>query len=371
MPARPNWLGDREWLGDVWKWLDARLGLSYVQQIAKKKDVPIHRHTIWYYLGGMTLFLFMLQVATGVLLLFYYRPSANEAFESVQFLMAEVEFGWLVRSIHAWAANLMILTVFIHLFSVLLLKAYRPPREMTWISGVALLGLSITFGFTGYLLPWNELAYFATRVGTEIVGVVPFVGSFFLSVLRGGTDVTGATLTRFYAIHVALLPATAAVFLGVHLFLVQKHGMSVPDSAQGSNSQGRAMPFFPNFLLRDLIGWLSAFAIIAALAAFFPAELGVKADPFQPAPIGIKPEWYFMFMFQSLKYLPAHILFIEGEAVGVFAFGIAGVLLLLVPFLDRPSIRGERERLFMWLGIAAIAYIIVLTILGYTANPTQ
>ncbi len=362
---------DRRWLGDLWTWLDARLGLSYVQKIAAKKDVPVHRHTIWYYLGGMTLFLFMVQVATGVLLLFYYRPSAEEAYESIQFLMAEVEFGWLIRSIHAWAANLMILTVFIHLFSVLLLKAYRPPREITWISGIALLGLSITFGFTGYLLPWNELAYFATRVGTEIIGVVPIVGTFMLSLLRGGPDVSGATLTRFYAIHVALLPAAAGVFLAVHLFLVQKHGMSTPDSVNAGEQGARAMPFFPNFLLRDLIGWLTALAILASLAALFPAELGVKADPFQPAPVGIKPEWYFMFMFQSLKYLPAHILFMEGEAVGVFAFGIAGVLLLLVPFLDRPSIRGQRERLFIWLGIAAIAYIIVLTILGYTANPTQ
>jgi cytochrome b6 len=363
MVGRLKWLGDRRWLGDLWTWLDARVGLSYVQQIAKKKDVPVHRHTIWYYLGGMTLFLFMVQVATGVLLLFYYRPSAEEAYESIQFLMAEVEFGWLVRSIHAWAANLMIFTVFVHLFSVLLLKAYRPPREITWISGV--------FGFTGYLLPWNELAYFATRVGTEIIGVVPLVGSFMLELLRGGPDVSGATLTRFYAIHVALLPAAAALFLGLHLFLVQKHGMSIPGGAEVNDPPRRSMPFFPNFLLRDLIGWLSAFAILAAMAAFFPAELGVKADPFQPAPVGIKPEWYFMFMFQSLKYLPAHILFLEGEAVGVFAFGIAGVLLLLVPFLDRREIRGERERLFVWLGIAAIVYIIVLTILGYTASPTQ
>ena len=371
MVALPGSLRDRRWLGDLWAWLDARLGLSYVQRIAKKKDVPVHRHTIWYYLGGMTLFLFMVQAATGVLLLFYYRPSADEAYESIQFLMAEVEFGWLIRSIHSWAANLMIFTVFIHLFSVLLLKAYRPPREITWLSGVVLLGLSVSFGFTGYLLPWNELAYFATRVGTEIVGVVPLVGSFFLSLLRGGTDVSGATLTRFYAIHVALLPAAAAAFLGLHLFLVQKHGMSIPDSAKASEHKGRAMPFLPNFLLRDLIGWLSALAILVSLAALFPAELGVKADPFQPAPVGIKPEWYFMFTFQTLKYLPSHILFMEGEVVGVLGFGLAGVLLLLVPFLDRRRIRGERERLFIWLGIAAIAYIIVLTILGYTANPTQ
>src|SRR5215471_8647441 len=159
-------------------WLDERLSLTSLAQLARKKHVPLHRHTIWYYFGGMTLFLFGVQVSTGILLLLYYRPSAEEAYESVQFLMTEVQFGWLVRSIHAWAANLMIFALFIHLFSVLLLKAYRQPREVTWMSGVALLGLALGFGFTGYLLPWNELAYFATKVGTEITGSVPVVGSF-------------------------------------------------------------------------------------------------------------------------------------------------------------------------------------------------
>ena len=146
----------------LWTWLDARLGVGVLGQLAKKKTVPVHRHTIWYYLGGMTLFLFMVQIATGVLLLFYYRPTADEAFESVQFIMAEVQFGWLVRSIHAWSANLMIFAAFLHFFSVLLLRAYRPPRELTWISGFLLLLLALGYGFTGYLLPWNELAYFAT-----------------------------------------------------------------------------------------------------------------------------------------------------------------------------------------------------------------
>jgi cytochrome b6 len=355
----------------AWTWLDERLGLSAVGALVQKKDVPIHRHTIWYYLGGMTLFLFVVQLCTGALLLIYYRPSAEEAYESVQFLMAEVQFGWLIRSIHAWAANLLIFTLFLHLFSVLLLRSYAKPRELTWISGVALLGLAMTFGFTGYLLPWNELAYFATRVGTQIIGVVPVVGEFLLRVLRGGDDVTGATLTRFYAIHVALLPATTLVLLGLHLYLVQKHGMSVPPRVQREGGAKRTMPFFPNFLLRDLVGWLTALAILAALAAYLPAELGSKADPFASAPAGIKPEWYFMFMFQTLKYLPAHILFFEGEAVGIMAFGLAAVFLLVVPFIDRRTARGEPSRLFTGIGIAIIAYILVLTYLGYTANPTQ
>ena len=357
--------------GRLWTWLDERVGLADFEKLARKKQVPIHRHGLWYYFGGMTLFLFIIQVVTGVLLLFYYRPSAEEAYESIQFLMAEVEFGWLIRSIHAWAANLMILALFVHLFSVLLLKAYRPPREVTWLSGMALFGIALGFGFTGYLLPWNELAYFATKVGTEITGAVPLVGGFLLRLLRGGDEVTGATLTRFYGIHVAVLPLLVTALLGLHLFLVQKHGMSVPPAVERRGAPSRTMSFVPNFLLRDVVGWLSALAILAALAAFFPTELGKKADPFASAPVGIKPEWYFMFMFQTLKYLPSHILGMEGEVVGIVGFGLGGLFLLLIPFLDRRAARGDAGRLFTWIGIAIIGYMIALTYLGYTAIPTK
>ena len=356
--------------GKLWTWLDQRIGLADLEKLARKKQVPVHRRGVWYYLGGMTLFLFIVQVVTGTLLLFYYRPSAEEAYESVQFLMAEVEFGWLIRSIHAWSANLMILALFIHLFSVLLLKAYRSPREVTWFSGVGLLAIALGFGFTGYLLPWNELAYFATKVGTEITGAVPLVGRFLLRLLRGGDEVTGATLTRFYSIHVAVLPGLVMLVLGLHLYLVQKHGMSVPLPVERQGDR-RTMPFVPNFLLRDIVGWLCALAILAALAAFIPAELGRKADPFAPAPVGIKPEWYFMFMFQTLKYLPSHILGLEGEIVGIVGFGLGGLYLLLIPFLDRRAARGQPSPLFTWIGILVIVYIVVLTYLGYAASPTR
>src|SRR5690242_113318 len=354
--------------GRIWLWLDERVGLGDIAKLAEKKTVPLHRHSFWYYFGGMTFFLFMIQVATGILLLLYYRPSAGEAFESIQFLMTEVQFGWLIRSIHSWSANLMIFAMFIHLFSALLLHAYRRPREMTWLSGGGLLGLSLAFGFTGYLLPWNELAFFATRVGTEIPGVLPVIGPFLRRLLRGGNDVTGATLTRFYGIHVAILPALVTVILGLHLFLVQKHGMSRPPSVEQGRGEKKAMPFFPNFFLRDLVGWLCALGVLAALAAYYPAELGRKADPFQPAPIGIKPEWYFMFMFQTLKLLPSYILGIEGELVGILAFGAGGLFLALIPFLDRASARGERSHLFVWIGCGIIGYMLVLTYLGYTMS---
>jgi len=351
------------------EWLTERLGLADLAKLAKKKEVPTHRHTIWYYLGGMTFFLFVIQVLTGILLIFYYRPSASEAYESIQFIMTEVQFGWLIRSLHAWSANLMVLALVVHLFSVLLLRAYRRPREATWLTGMVLLVITLAFGFTGYLLPWNELAYFATRVGTQILGAVPVIGSFLLKVGRGGEDVSGATLTRFYGIHVAVLPLMVAFLLLTHVYLVQKHGMSTPAGVERSGRAGKPMPFVPNFLLRDLVGWLGALAIIAALAAYFPAELGEKADPFAPAPAGIKPEWYFMFMFQTLKYLPPHILGFEGEVVGVMGFAMAGLFLLLIPFFDRRRESGQSNPVITWITIGIIAFILVLTYLGYAEKP--
>lgn len=344
-------------------WLDERLGLNAALEIAEHKEVPQHRHSVWYYFGGMTLFLFTVQVATGILLLLYYRPSAENAFESLQFIITEVQFGWLIRSVHSWSANLLIAALFVHMFSVYFLSAYRAPREITWVTGVILLFLSIGFGFSGYLLPWNELAFFATKVGTEIAGVIPVVGHFTLRFLRGGDDVTGATLTRFFGFHVAVLPAITTVVLGLHLLLVQMHGMSVPPGFE--NKPVKKMKFVPSFLLRDIIGWLLVIAVLAALAAIFPWELGHKADPFAPAPAGIKPEWYFLFMFQTLKYLPAKILFFDGEVIGILAFTIGGLMLFLVPFINRTPGHGTRKRVFQIAGILVVLFMIVMTVVGY------
>ncbi|HSB70516.1 MAG TPA: cytochrome bc complex cytochrome b subunit [Candidatus Methylomirabilis sp.] len=360
-------MGEARLVDRLAAWLDERIDLQGMRELIRHKVVPVHGHTVWYYFGGMTLFLFTIQVCTGILLLLYYRPSAEEAYESVQFIVTEVQFGWLIRSIHSWSANLMIATLMIHLFSVYFTRAYRKPRELTWVSGMALFGIALTFGFSGYLLPWNTLAYFATKVGTDVAGQVPVVGHLMTRILRGGEDVTGATLSRFYGIHVAILPLLTTGIMGLHLFLVQKQGMSVPLEIEHGGQPPKTMPFFPNFLLRDLVGWLSALALLGALAAYFPWELGTKADPFAPAPAGIRPEWYFMFMFQTLKYLPAKIGPLDGEMLGVLGFGLGGLFLLLVPFLDRKAIAGERNPLFLWLGVGIVTYIVVLSVLGYVA----
>lgn len=355
----------------VINWIDKRLDLSDIRHFVAEKGVPIHAQKIWYYLGGMTLFLFIVQVASGILLLLYYRPSASEAYESVQFIVTQVEFGWLIRNIHSWSANLLIAAAFAHLFSVFFLKSYRYPRELTWVSGVLLLFLMLGFGFSGYLLPWNELAFFATKVGTGIAGAVPVVGAALMRFLRGGEDVTGATLSRFYALHVAILPAITTLLLALHLIFVQRQGMSVPIKVARRLKEGermKQMPFFPDYILRDVLVWYIAIALLAALAAFYPWELGRKADAFAPVPPGIRPEWYFLAMFHTLKLLPAHILWFEGEVLGVLAFGLAAGLLLVVPFLDRRASRDEPSRVFTAIGIAGLVYLIALTIIGHLAS---
>ena len=352
----------------VFRWIDERLDLQPLQHLAREKTVPAHRYSWCYFFGGATLFFFMIQVATGILLLLYYKPTAEAAFESVRFIMTEVSFGWLIRSLHSWSANLMVLAAFLHMATVFFMRAYRKPRELTWYTGACLLLLAMGFGFSGYLLPWNELAFFATRVGTDMAGKVPVVGVFLLEFLRGGEDVTGATLTRFFGIHVAVLPMTATALILLHVLFIQRQGMSVPISQKEASSQNRGMPFFPNFFLRELMGWAIALAILAALASLFPWELGTEADPFAPAPAGIKPEWYFLFMFQTLKFLPATIAGIEGELVGLLVFSLAGAAWFFVPWLDRRSARDEPSPWLTVGGIVALVFIATMTLLGYVLS---
>ena len=356
---------------NVIDWVDERLDLTEVRHFVAEKGVPVHAQKIWYYLGGMTLFLFGVQVFTGILLLLYYRPSAAEAYESVQFIVTQVQFGWLIRNVHSWSANLLIGLAFAHLFSVFFLKSYRKPRELTWVSGMLLLFLMLGFGFSGYLLPWNELSFFATKVGTGIAGAVPLIGHFSLRLLRGGDDVTGATLSRFYGLHVAILPAIATALVALHLLLVQRQGMSVPPGVEKALKPGARlpqMPFFPNYILRDVLAWYVVIAVLAALAAFYPWELGTKADPFAVVPPGIRPEWYFLAMFHTLKLVPSHVLGIEGERLGVVAFAVAALFLVLVPFLDRRASRGESSRLFTVLAAGGLIYLVTFTIIGHYAK---
>src|SRR4030042_1618760 len=251
-PGRPEM---SKWREKAQAHPEPRFQVSAIRNFAKKKKVPEHKHSFWYFFGS----------------------------------------------------------IFVHMFSTFFLKAYRPPRELTWITGFLLLVLFLAFGFSGYLLPWNELSFFATRVGTDIAGVIPFVGKALKTFILGGPEVSGATLTRFF--------------------------------------------------------WLHG-AVGGVVCVFLPWEIGPKADPFASTPLGIKPEWYFTFLFTTLKIVPAHIYRIEGEVLAILSFLLGGLLFLLVPFLDRRAAREKKSPVFTVIGLVIVVYILVMTALTYLA-PTQ
>ncbi len=335
-------------------WFEDRLGLRPVAQFLAKKEVPCHKHTFLFYTGSSILLFLGIQIVTGVLLALYYQPTLAEANASVVRIMTEMPLGWLIRSVHSWSATFMILLVFVHLLGTAFTKAYRQPREATWLTGVLLLGSSLAFGFTGYLLPWDELSLAATKVGTDLPKALPIIGPWLTQVLRAGDDVTGDTLSRFFIVHVSVLPLAILAILGIHLFLVQRHGMSVPLEAERAKLKLPALPFWPNFILRETEVWLVLLGIVLTIAVFLAPGLGPKADLMAPAPEGIKPEWYFLFMFQTLKLFPSRILGLNGEMFAVLAMMIGMAAVLLVPFIDnRPSERkGKVVTALAWAGLA-------------------
>jgi cytochrome b6 len=300
-------------------------------------------------------FLFALQAATGFLLMFYYQPTEAAAHESVQRIMDEIPYGWLVRSMHVWGASLLMVVVGLHLLTVLFAAAYRRPRELVWISGVLMLFVVMGSAFSGYLLPWNELSYYATRVGTQIPGKVPGLGPWLVHFLRGGDQLTGATITRFFAAHVMLAPLSLVFLLWIHVFLSRVRGVGLPIGITSRDVLDRR-PFFSEFLLIDACLWLVLFGTIVTLAVLRPAETGVKADPLQPAPEGIRPEWYFWFMFQTLKQLP--------ETLGLLLFALTAALLVFLPFLDRGTSETRRSRGWTAVFVLWLAYVAVFQILA-------
>jgi quinol-cytochrome oxidoreductase complex cytochrome b subunit len=210
--------------GKLFSWLDERLGLTAIYNTILDRKVP--KVNWWFTLGSASLFLFAMQAITGILLSVYYVPSPDKAYDSIQYIMNDVAGGWLIRGIHHWGATLMVITVFIHMLRVFYYAAYKYPREITWLTGVVLLLSTLGMGFTGYLLPWDQKAYWATTVGTSIAGSVPVIGDFIMRTLRGGTDLSGVTLARFFSAHIWIFPAIIIATIGVHLYLVIRIGIS-------------------------------------------------------------------------------------------------------------------------------------------------
>ncbi len=355
-------------MSKVYDYLDERLSISELKKFAGKKTVPLHKYSFWYYWGGISLLCFLIQLVTGILLIIYYKPGPD-AYNSVRSLTYDVDFGWLIRSAHSWSATIFLVSVFVHMFSVYFMKAYRKPREFGWWSGMALLILGLLFGFSGYLLPMDQLSFVATKVGLAIPENIPLVGHTIANLMRGGLEVSEITVQRFFAWHAVVLPLLYLPLLMFHLFLVQKHGNAIPPSEEDVPMEKRkSIPFFPNFILKDLAMWLVTLNAIALVASLFPPDLGKVTDPLGPAPAGVHPEWYFMSSFETLKLIGKVIPGMLGEAAGITIFTLGLVLWCLVPFFDTSSPKGRNGRYATYFGIFCLGVLLVTTLLGYVAG---
>jgi ubiquinol-cytochrome c reductase cytochrome b subunit len=364
-----------ELLKRLYTWVDVRIGAGEIVKKELTGYLLPRNINVWYSMGSILLFIFALQVATGILLLVHYVPDADKAFRSVTAIMNDVPFGWLIRMCHVVGSSMMIVVLLLHMLSVLFMGSYKSPRELNWLSGFILLNLVMAISLTGYLLPWSQLSFWATTVATNSVGTIPIVGERLVEFLRGGKLVGPATLGRFFALPVAVIPLTIAAFVGLHLFLLQRIGVSTPpfglDDTRNSwprdhfeyESHPGGVPFFPNYILQDLTSisvYLACFFLVLFFDPymFFPRDAFIPANPYQ-TPAHIKPEWYFLANYQTLKIFPS-------EFAGLAVQGTAMTLLALFPFLDRGSEKHPLKRpLFLAGAIGGILLWVGLGIWGH------
>ncbi|MCP4247955.1 MAG: cytochrome bc complex cytochrome b subunit [bacterium] len=346
---------------------DTEVAEQFVTKQAYKRLPP---RTGWLHVfGSLSLLLFISQTVTGILLLIYYRPTPEAAYQSIKYITAEVNFGWLYRQVHAWGATLMIVTVLLHMTRTYFMGSYKKPRELTWVTGVLLFVITITFGFTGYLLPWNQIAYWATTVGTESANKVPLIGPWLQYLLRGGDTVTGETLSRFFVVHVILLPWAAAGIMVVHLVLMRLNNLSTLERVGDEKplTPATGIPFFPVHVAKEGAVAVLLFAVLVTLSVLAPWEIGEPADPLA-TPAHIKPEWYFLPSYQLLKYFEGPY----GAVLGVLACGVPFVLLFVWPFIDRGKARHPKKRpLAVGFGLVGLLGALFLGYLGHISETEQ
>lgn len=336
-------------------WIGERLPVSGDQlREMTNEPVPNHLKRWWFALGGTPAYLFIVLVFTGILMAFYYEPSPSTAYNSVRYITEEAAFGWYIRSVHKWAATLMIAAVILHQMRVFFTGAYRKPREINWMVGMLLLVCTLSTGFTGYSLVYEQLSYWGATVGANITDMVPVVGGFMKTMLLGGAGYNERTLSRFFILHAAVLPVTMVLLIGLHLTIIRLQGVTEfrfedePEDSRGTFN------FFPDHLYTEIIIGLILMVVLSTLATILPAHMGPPADPLT-TPEVIKPEWFFYVTFRWLKLM-------SGTAA-VLSMGFIVFTMFGWPFIDAWLRRRNRtSEVSVWIGIAAVVAIIALTV---------
>jgi ubiquinol-cytochrome c reductase cytochrome b subunit len=343
---------DGGWIG----WIDARLPLRAILRLGTAEEIPGGARFA-YALGSATLFVFLLQVATGCVQLLYYVPTLDHAYDSLMYLRTEVAFGWLVHGLHYWGASAMVVLVGLHMVRVFVWGAYKRPRELVWLAGVALFLLTAGLVFSGAPLPWDERGYWAGEVGTSMAGTVPLAGDALKRLLRGGDAMGQLALSRMFVLHVAILPAALAGMVLVHLAAFRIAGSVGPWRESRRRSSG---PFWPDQVFRDALLATLVFLLLVTLAAFAPPPISGPADPLDSSYVP-SPEWNFVFLYEALRFLPGAL-----EAAGTVGIPLLGILLLVAfPFFDRGPERDPARRPFAMAGLVLVlAGGIGLTVAG-------
>jgi ubiquinol-cytochrome c reductase cytochrome b subunit len=345
-------------------WLDTRTGYRSLR--ARALDEPLPPGTGWAFTtGSVVAFLIGCQLLTGIGLAMYYVPSPSLAYDSLRYLMSEVPLGALMRGLHVWGASFVVVAAVVHLLRVFVSAAYKAPRELTWMTGMVLLLVILGFSLSGYLLPWDQKAYWATTVTISVAESTPLVGATLANVLRGGAELGSLTLGRWFAAHVFLLPLALLVFVVAHVALMRRHGISGPMTPAG----GAPLPFYPFHVVKDTLAMAAVFAALFTAALVFPAHLDEIANPADASYVP-RPEWYFLSLFQLLKYVPGPL---EVVATQVVPGLVVGGLFAL-PFLDRARSRhpwAPSRRVFT-LAMAALGLgVAALTTLGLRDAPER
>ncbi|MCR4291660.1 MAG: cytochrome b N-terminal domain-containing protein [Candidatus Kuenenia sp.] len=342
-----------------YEWIDNRTGLNKLLKTAL--DEPVHGGARWTYVFGSGLiFLFMLQAITGIVMASFYSPSSTTAWGSVYYIHEQTSFGWFVRGVHHFGSSAMMILAIVHFFQVFIYGAYKKPRELNWITGVFLLIFLMGFGLTGYLLPWDQKGYWATQVATNIMGTIPVIGEYIKVLHQGGSDYGNFTLTRFFTLHVFILPISLVFFLFVHVALFRKHGVTPHWKISEKLLKERVDPFWPDQVFKDIVFAMIIYAVLAVWVFWKGgADLQAPADP--ASNYLARPEWYFLFLFQLLKYCQGNLLIVGTVIVPMIGL----VFLLVLPFIDRTPSNSPAKRIPFFATVSSgMAGAIALTVLA-------
>jgi len=360
-------------------WIDARFPLTKMLREHMTEYYAPKNFNFWYYFGSLALLVLVLQIVTGIFLTMNYKPSETAAFASVEYIMREVNWGWLIRYMHSTGASAFFIVVYLHMFRGLMYGSYKNPRELLWIFGMLIYLCLMAEAFMGYLLPWGNMSYWGAQVITSLFGSIPYIGSSLLEWIRGDYYISDITLNRFFALHVIALPLALVFLVVAHILALHEVGSNNPDGVEIKKVKGAdghpvdGIPFHPYYTVKDVAG-IVGFAIVFALIVFFAPTMGgyfLEGANFDPAsrlqtPPHIAPVWYFTPFYAVLRAVPS---FMGTQVWGVLAMGLAIIVLFLLPWIDRNPVKSVRYRSGAYKGLLGM-FAVSFVVLGYLGlNP--